>query len=202
MHFSHNQEQSDISDITGVILAGGLSRRMGRDKATLLVEGKSLFDRSRDMLSTLFSTLIIAGDRPDLATPNIPCYPDIYPGSSLGGIHGGLHAARTSWIFVSPCDLADPDPQLVKLLLDERKDVDAVVLRTPDGPEPVFALYHKNCLDAMEAMLTAGHCRIFDLYERISVRYLDPARSSCNWQRALCNLNSPDDLLRLHQERS
>lgn len=187
-----------VSDVTAVILAGGRSRRMGRDKATLELEGSTLFTRARTMLEGIFSRIIIAGDRPDLASAVIPSYPDIYQGSALGGIHNGLKNASTPWIFVTPCDLAFPDANLVKALLHHRvTNTDCVILRTPGGFEPVFALYHKNCLPVMETMLKTGNYRIFDFYPQVRARYLDAKQLPNNWQRSLCNLNSPDDLKRL-----
>lgn len=189
------------TDVTGVILAGGRSRRMGRDKATLEVAGETLFARTSGMLRSLFPRVLIAGDRPDLTQPDLPCVPDIYPGSSLGGIHGGLSAASTPWVFVVPCDLAFPDPELVRFILRHKEGCDSVVLRTPGGFEPVFALYHKRCLPAMEEMLRRGSCRIYDLYEQMQVCYLDAEELPSGWERALLNLNTPEDLQRMDKEK-
>ena len=187
-------------DVTGVILAGGRSRRMGQDKATLEFGGETLFARTLAMLRRLFPYVLIAGDRPDLARPEVPSVPDIYPGSALGGIHGGLAAAATDWIFVVPCDLAFPDPELVRFILGHRDGCDIVVLRTPVGLEPVFALYHQNCLPAMEEMLARGDYRIYDFYDQVRVRYLDAEMLPVGWQRSLLNLNTPEDLRRLEKE--
>lgn len=193
-------EPSSGSDVTGVILAGGRSTRMGRDKATLEIGGRTLFVRVLDMLSCFSSQLLIAGNRPDLATAEVPCVADIYPGSSLGGIHGGLSAARTPWIFVVPCDLAHPEPELVRFMLELRQGCEIVVPRTSEGFEPVFALYHKNCLHQMEMMLTRGEYRIYDLYNQTRVRYLDTWTLPAGWQRALLDLNTPEDLRRMSKE--
>ncbi len=182
------------ADVTAVILAGGKSRRMGRDKATLVVGGKTLFEGTRAMFAGLFPQVLIAGDRPDLASGTVPCFPDIFPGSALGGIHNGLFHAKTPWIFIAPCDLPFPDARLVMALLNRRANADCVVIRTPEGLEPVFALYHQNCRPVMERMLTAGHLRITDFFPQVNTSYLDSRSLPDNWQRALYNLNAPDDL--------
>lgn len=203
MHISHiaaAETTETYADVTGVILAGGRSRRMGRDKATLEIAGATLFARTLTMLRRLFPHVLIAGDRPDLVRPGVPCVPDIYPGSALGGIHGGLSAAATDWIFVVPCDLAFPDPELVRFILGHRGGCDIVLPRTPAGLEPVFALYHRNCLPAMEEMLARGDYRIYDFYDQVRVRYLDAATLPVGWQRALLNLNTPEDLRRMDKE--
>lgn len=189
------------ADVTGVILAGGRSRRMGQDKATLVVAGETLFARTLTILRRLFPRIIIAGDRPDLVQADLPCVADIYPGSALGGIHSGLSAATTDWIFVSPCDLAFPDAELARFILKHRDGYDVVVLRTAGGFEPVFALYHKRCLPTMERMLTQGDYRIYNLYDQVRVCYLDVEVLPDGWQRALLNLNTPEDLRLLDKER-
>jgi molybdopterin-guanine dinucleotide biosynthesis protein B/molybdopterin-guanine dinucleotide biosynthesis protein len=74
------------------------------------------------------------------------------------------------------------------------------VPRTPAGYEPVFALYHKNCLAPMEDMLRRGEFRIYDFYQRINIRYLDPPELPSNWRRALLNLNTPAQLAGLKEE--
>lgn len=200
MQNPHNQTHDDPADVTGVILAGGQSRRMGRDKATLSLAGRTLFEHALHALDAVFERVLIAGDRPDLASTAVPCFPDTYPGSTLGGIHGGLKAAQTPWIFVAPCDLAAPDPNLIRHLLPYRHQHEAVVPRTPKGFEPVFALYHKNCLPAMEQMLRTGNYRIYDFYDRIRVRLVEAREMPAGWETSLINLNSPHDLQQLNQE--
>lgn len=202
MQISHNRQSTDHSDITGVILAGGRSRRMGRDKATLPLAGRTLFERAYDAFEPVFEQILIAGDRPDLASEAVSCFADEFPGSALGGIHGGLKAAQTPWIFVAPCDLAAPDPNLIRHLLPYRHNHDAVVPRTTAGFEPVFALYHKNCLPVMEQMLRADNYRIYDFYDRIRIRFVESDELPNGWQTALVNLNSPLDLEQLSQETS
>lgn len=189
-------------DVTGVLLAGGKSRRMGRDKARMEFYGRTMFERTLKLLRHFFAIVMIAGDRPDLERENIPAIADIYPGSALGGLHTGLRTATTDWIFVAPCDMPYPDPRIITLLLKHRNGTDAVVPRTPEGYEPVFALYHKNCLSEMEAMLEQNQFRIYDFYQRIAIRVLDPPQLPDGWQRSLININTPDQLDRIKKERS
>ncbi len=194
-----NQRQH-YPEVTGVLLAGGKSRRMGQDKALLRLNGLTLFEHSLSLLQQFFTTILIAGDRPDLSRPEIPAIPDIYPGSALGGLHTGLQAAETDWIFVAPCDMPYPDARMASLLLRHRTGVDAVVPRTEDGYEPVFALYHKNCLVPMEQMLQQKQYRIYDFYQRIQIRYLDPPQLPRGWKRSLINLNTPAQLARIKEK--
>jgi len=199
--------QSDLKimplypDVTGVILAGGRSKRMGQDKAQLLVSGQTLFTRMLELMQRLFSNVIIAGDRPDLAQSGVPAIPDIYPGSALGGIHTGLVTAATDWVFIAPCDMPYPDQRVIEKLLLHRDHHDAVVPRTPAGYEPVFALYHKNCLKQMERMLKQDQFRIYTFYQNIDIHFLTPEDMPQDWQRSLLNLNTPEDLAILDKNK-
>ena len=199
MHISHNESKNNI---TGVLLAGGKSLRMGQDKARIEVNGNPLLSRSLKLLRRHFPSVLIAGDRPDLATADIPAISDIYPGSALGGLYTGLQAARTDWVFVAPCDMPYPDEKILELLLNCRNGADAVVPRTPQGYEPVFALYHKNCLPHMEEMLQQGQYRIYDFYQRIKVHYLDWSQMPTGWERSLLNINTPEQLEELQKEQT
>ena len=198
MQIPHNEF---IDNITGVLLAGGKSLRMGHDKARIEISGRLLLSRSLDLLRHHFATVLIAGDRPDLARPDISSIPDIYPGSALGGLYTGLQSAKTDWIFVAPCDMPYPDAQILKLLVKHRDGFDAVVPRTPAGYEPVFALYHKRCLPHMEEMLQQGLYRIYDFYQRINIHYLHWQQMPDGWERALLNINTPQQLSRLKKEQ-
>lgn len=186
-----------ITDTTGVILAGGQSRRMGRDKATLDWQGRTLFEGVLAALQACLPQVVIAGDRPDLARPNVPCFADRYPGSALGGICTALERVPTSWIFVAPCDLPHPDAALIRRILAARPGAEVVLPRTPRGLEPVFAAYHKNCIAPMRRLLAAGNPRIFDFFPEVTVHYLDPPQLPPDWETALTNLNTPADLDRL-----
>lgn len=198
MHISHNDETGSI---TGVLLAGGKSRRMGYDKAAIEVDGQTLFAKSLALLRQYFQAVFIAGDRPDLAGPDLPAIDDLYPGSALGGLFTGLHAAKTDWIFVAPCDMPYPDARILELLVSRRNGYDAVVPRTPAGYEPVFALYHKRCLPQMESMLRQGQFRIYDFYQRINIHFVDWHELPEDWQRGLLNINTPDQLARIREEQ-
>lgn len=200
-HIDNPPGQERWPDVTGVILAGGKSSRMGRDKATLEVAGMPLFERILAVMRTLFPTVLIAGDRPDLARPEVPCYPDLFPGSALGGLHTGLCAAQTDWIFVAPCDLPHPDAELMRILLRRRTGADVVVPRTRSGLEPLFALYRQSCRGPVQSMLEADQFRIYDFYPQVRMRYVEEGELPADWQRSLANINTPEDIRRLEKEQ-
>ena len=194
MQNTHNEK---INDTTGVLLAGGKSTRMGQDKASIELSGTPIYSSALEFLRQHFQAVIIAGDRPDLALEGIPSIADRYPGSALGGLHTGLSATSTDWIFVMPCDLPYPDDRLLKLLYDLREGVDAVVPKTPAGYEPVFAFYHKRCLPIFDEALRNGRNSIFSLYPQLKVSFLEWKDMPRGWEKSLLNINTREELLKI-----
>ncbi len=187
-------------DVTGVILAGGKSTRMGQDKALLELDGTPIFERVLTAFRQCFARTLIAGNRPDLARPELPYFADRYPGSALGGLLTGLACAETPFIFVTACDLPFIRPGTIRAVIEQRNGWDAIVPNPPTGPEPLFALYAKSCLPAIEAHLKRGNYRILDIYADLSVRFLAENELPIDWHASLSNINTPEDLQRARQD--
>lgn len=183
----------EYNDVTGVILAGGKSKRMGSDKALLEVDGVTMFDRVLDSFQGIFSDILIAGNRPDLVRPGVPCYPDPYPGSSLGGIYTGLDASKKKYVFVAACDIPFPDPDLIRMILSHRKGNDVVIFNTPGGLEPCFALYSRACRRHIKRMLEREQYHIGGLYPDVNVYYFNAEDLGPRWEKSLKNINTPEE---------
>jgi molybdenum cofactor guanylyltransferase len=184
-------------DITGIILVGGKSRRMGRDKAFIEVGGVPLFEKALKLFRASFPEVLLIGDRPErFERYGIAVLPDLYPGSSLGGLYTGLHAARSPYVFVSSCDLPCPNPDILGHLCSLREGFDAVVPRTPHGWEPLFALYAKSCLEPMRTQLDAGHYCAYDYFPQINLRQVPAEELAALDQQGtgFVNLNTPEEL--------
>ncbi|WP_305043844.1 formate dehydrogenase accessory sulfurtransferase FdhD, partial [Geoalkalibacter sp.] len=135
--------QTKIAGITGVILAGGESRRMGCDKSLLPVEGARFIDHIYRRLAALFDEVIIVTNSPGLYQ-DIPCrkVPDIYYGKgALAGIHSGLCHARHERIFAVACDMPFLNAEVIQGLCLQADQGAVVVPQSPRGPEPLHALY-------------------------------------------------------------
>jgi len=185
-----------LTDITGVILVGGKSRRMGRDKAFLELEGKPLVERLLSVFKECFSEIILVGDNGQrFSNYDVPVFTDIYPGSPLGGIYSGLYHSTNRSIFVASCDLAYPNSAVIQQICSLTNGYDAVVPVLSHGFETLCAVYSKNCLPAMQAMLEGGNHRIFDLYPQINVRSVPYAQLAIADKdgRAFLSVNTPDE---------
>lgn len=188
--------------VTGVVLAGGHSRRLGLDKALLTTaSGETLIAHVVRALTACCTEVLLAVDRPGRPLPEgvtarvvVDAVLDRGP---LGGISSGLRAAAEQRCLVVACDLPFVQPALLELLLRER-DGQAVVPRAEGRVQPLMALYQKACLPAIEAMLDDGELRVDRLLTRVHVTYVEEPelREVDPDLRSFFNINRPEDLRR------
>lgn len=192
-----------IDDVTGIILVGGKSTRLGRDKAFLEIDGAPLFERVLTLFRHSFSRILLVGDRPQRFTSyGLEVIPDIHPGSSLGGLHAGLSHAATPFVFASPCDLPFPSAAVMEAILSHTGEADAVAAESACGPEPLFALYSRGCLPAVERLLAEGDLRtrrLFDLVPTLLLRR-EQVAALPGAEKAFVNLNTPGDYSRIIED--
>ena len=179
-----------------VILAGGLSRRMGRDKAALPAGEGTLIEHLARRLAPVVDETIIAGGSAGQNLPGVTAVDDRYPGlGPLAGIHAGLLAARFPLVWVVGCDLPDVDPGLAALLCGLAGDVDAVVPRVDSEPQGVCAVYVRSLAPRIDRLLAAGERRVKMLLAASKVRYVTPEelRAVDPELRSFRNINTPAD---------
>lgn len=179
-----------------VILAGGQSRRMGRDKASLPAGDGTLIEHIARRLAPVVDETIVAGgpSRPSLS--GLRFVEDHYPGlGPLAGIHAGLGAARYAQVWVVGCDLPDADPALAHLFLGLAGGYDAVVPHIGAEPQGVCALYDPGLVSRVDGLLAAGERRVKALLVASNVRYVtsEELRAVDPELRSFRNINTPDD---------
>ena len=177
-----------------VILAGGLSRRMGRDKAGLPAGDGTLIQHLARRLAPVVIETIVAGGSGRHNLPGVTIVDDRYPGlGPLAGIHAGLLVARSPLVWVVGCDLPDVDPRLAALLCGLAGDVDAVVPRIDSEPQGVCAVYDRALAPRIEGLLAAGERRVKMLLGASNVRYVTPGelRAVDPELRSFRNINTP-----------
>jgi molybdopterin-guanine dinucleotide biosynthesis protein A len=164
---------------TGIVLAGGESERMGRDKRRLEVGGQTLLARTLARLRPLVDeVLVVVRERGELPPVDARIVTDRYPGKGvLAGVHAGLAAARAPWAYVLAGDMPLLNADLLRAmaaLADD--DCDVVVPRWRGELEPLHALYRPAaCAPAAEAALQENRRRIIAFYPYVRVREIDEA---------------------------
>lgn len=163
-----------MAPIRGVILAGGFSRRMGRDKATLLVDGQTLLARTIGLLQNLgLPVTICARTGQDLTT--IGCERLNDPTPSIGPAGGLLSVMEThpdSALLVLAVDLPNLTKETLQFLLDQRETAaDVTAFRNPDDDriEPLCAIFEPSCSTEIRASVERGDLSLRRILER-SVR--------------------------------
>ena len=189
-------------DVTAVILAGGMSRRLGRNKALEPFQGEPLIRRVIGAMRKVASnTVVVANDAErvnELDLPNdvVPVI-DEYPGKgSLGGIYTGLNAAPTDWAIFCACDMPFLDPRLYRALLDTRDMYDAVVPVLSGRPEPIHAAYSRVCLEPIRQKLDANQLKISGFFDDVAVRFFseEEVRAIDSDLLSFFNINTQHDL--------
>lgn len=188
--------------VTGVVLAGGKSRRLGRPKALERVGGQALISRVCQRLAQVCDGLVVvvAADT-DVAAlalpPGTQVVRDLYPDSgSLGGIYTGVEAARHPWALVVACDMPFLSVPLLRHLAMLRTGHDVVAPVIGGFPEPTHALYAKACLGPMRQRLEQRRLKITGFYDAVRVAYVteEEARRHDPELRSFMNTNTQEDL--------
>ena len=175
----------------GVVLAGGESRRMGRDKRTLRLDGETLLLRNVSFLRGVFPVVGVSVRSTDQAPADLPAgvvvVPDEAPGSPLAGLASVLARFREP-VFAMAADLVTPSHDAVLRVLDAFQDVDVSLPVAGDHLEPLHAVYGPECLSHMQQLLAVGAHSILDLFALVRVArvpFTDPS--------PFFNVNTPAD---------
>ena len=195
--------QDQTPGVTGIVLAGGTSSRLGQDKAFIDARGLPLVERVVDRLRKAVDEIILVTDRPaKFSFLGLPTTPDLYPGVGvLGGLHAGLSAARSDYVLAVGCDMPFLCPDLLRYLLSLRTEADVVMPRVDGYHEPLHAVYSRVCLPNLERTIQTKRRRILHALDGLCVRYVERAAIEPYDPelRSFFNVNKPDDLARLEE---
>ncbi len=175
----------------GFVLAGGMSVRMGRDKALLAYGGGTLVERvAREVERAAGSVTLVGREQP---YPGVayPVIPDLKPGlGPLGGIHTALRHSTAEWNLITACDMPALKAEFLETLLvaAERSGRRCLVPHSPRGLEPLCSVYHVSAGVEIAALLRAGERKMMRALEA-----LDPAILEVETAAPFTNVNTPAD---------
>jgi molybdenum cofactor guanylyltransferase len=178
-------------EITGIILAGGKSSRMGSDKSNLIFHGKRLIEYPYELMKTACQQIIISTNMPGLNLPEATYvydnYTDIGP---LAGLEAALNLSNTRWNFVVPCDMPFVDHKLFTPMLKKINGFDCVALMNANGKiTPLVGFFNRDILPIIIQQIKSGDYKIFNLLKKLNVRYYHTANKMVS-----VNFNSMADL--------
>jgi len=192
------REESSILTVSGIVLAGGQSSRLGADKSFINVNGQSLIEHIVAKLTRLSDDVIIVTNSPDEYDHlEARLVGDIYPSKgALGGIYSGLRAAANAYSLVVACDMPFLDLNLLRYMIILAREHDVVIPRIGGFTEPLHAIYSKNCLEPIDRLLARGGLKIIDFFSEVRVRYVEESEVDIFDPQHLSffNVNTPNDL--------
>ena len=197
-----------IDECTALILAGGASRRMGRDKMRIELhelEGKTLLQGCIDVMQPLFPRVLVsvAEFRDDIEVPQV-C-DEVALQGPLAGVCAGMKAITTPWVFVVAGDMPFLNPALIERLASFRGQGDAVVPLIDGFPQTLTAFYSCSTLPTFQSVFAGvGKHSFRAALERLSVCYVDEKSliSVDADLRSFVDIDTPDDLLRVRHSPS
>ncbi len=191
------------TEFSGIVLAGGLSSRLGRDKAGELLEGTTLLERALEVLlaicrEVLVVTASVPTDYSIADSSKAQLVADIYPHRGpLGGLYTGLKLSSSRYNIAVACDMPFLNGQLLGHLVDMAAGHDAVVPLVQGRPQTLHAVYSKGCLPVMEQLMKdSKNAGLRDLLKLIRVRSVSE-EDVVQWDGELLsffNVNTSADL--------
>jgi molybdopterin-guanine dinucleotide biosynthesis protein A len=195
-------------EMTGAILAGGRSRRMGRDKATLPFRNKPLIAYVHEIVKqVLTEVFVISKHHAAIEGIESPILKDITPREgSLVGVASALLYATSDYVFVFGGDMPFLRKEAIIHMMNQVHGEDIVIPRTDAGYEPLHAVYRRSCLSHMLRAIDRDRIKITDLLPFLSVKVIEePALFLNKGVSIFTNVNTEEDLLlaeRLISERA
>jgi molybdopterin-guanine dinucleotide biosynthesis protein A len=190
--------------VSCIVLAGGKSTRLGRNKIREKIGGKMLLERVLETLSRFESEIIIVTSASS-SLPGLEQYPkvsvvrDIYTNKgSLGGIYSGLLLSKSFYNLVLACDMPFLSFDLLQYMTDIAQGYDMVAFREGQRFEPLHAVYSKKCLFPLEMLLKSENVRIIEILRYVNLRYLTlkEIEKFDHGYLSFFNVNYEDDLLK------
>lgn len=196
--------------VTGIILAGGKSSRLGRDKAWEDVGGQRIIDRVIGALRSSCDEVLIIGDRPErqneLSLPKCIQYrsDELKGRGSIGGLYTGLKSSDTLWSLVVACDMPFISRELIRFMLSiiSKNRCDAIVPVINGRYQPTHALYNSTCIPFIEKNISSGNFRMDSYFDEIYLEEIseDVINSIKGAELSFFNVNTEDDLFTAREQ--
>ncbi len=185
-----------IEDCTALILAGGDSRRMGQDKAALVLDGETLLQRVSAPMQSLFPKVMVSVRQPRVGVELPQVCDEVAASGPLAGLVTGLAQAETPWLFAVACDMPFITPAVVQGLAALRGQHQAVVPVVDGHAQPLAAFYAKTALKAMRVSLASDDKSLRGMLQKLDVLYVNEVqlRGMDPQLRSFFDLDTPQDV--------
>lgn len=181
--------------ITGIILAGGKSSRMGTDKGLLPLYGESFMQHIIKALQPCVSSIIIITNNDEYKSLNLPVYHDLVKNiGPVGGIYSGLKKTVTEKNIIVSCDIPFVSTAMFKFLIKNAKTGDCCIPSHRGNLEPLCAVYKKSLLTHFEESIAKKIYKMHEVLAFIQPHIVNIENELFYNSRLLANINTPADL--------
>lgn len=184
--------------LSGIILSGGKSVRMGTDKAFIEINGVPIIQRIFNVFERCFNEIIIVTNQKESYTGfKAKIVSDlIIDRGALGGLYTGLFFSSNPYSFCVACDMPFLNESIIRYLIQKTDGYDAIVPRTEDGLQPLHAIYSKSCLKPIKELMDSGKYKIIDFYPLIKIKIVEESEFILldRTKKSFININTPEDL--------
>jgi len=187
------------SDVTGIILSGGKSSRMGVNKSFLKIDEKTIIERIAELMKSLFNEVdIITNETNEYEFLKLPLYQDIYKGMGpLGGIHSGLVNSKTEKNFIISCDIPLITKEMIEHIINYKTKKPIVFCEAAGYHQPLAGVYKKDILSKIDEVI--GHTKnvsdnsLHFFLKIIEAEIINPQNLSFYSDDLFYNINNPKD---------
>ncbi|MBK7181642.1 MAG: molybdenum cofactor guanylyltransferase [Bacteroidetes bacterium] len=181
--------------ITGIILAGGKSSRMGTDKGVVELNNKKIIQYVVDVLNEVVSDLIIIANNRNYDYLGCRIYNDLIKEvGPLGGIYTGLYYSETEYNLIVSCDTPYLKKEILNTLIDaiSQGDYDLIIAKENNSIHPLCAIYSKRMMKKLETYISKNELKLKEIVKDFKTKTID-----FNSSTAFTNINTKEDLLKL-----
>ncbi|MBP6941625.1 MAG: molybdenum cofactor guanylyltransferase [Syntrophorhabdaceae bacterium] len=188
-----------MANVVSAILAGGKSTRIGRDKATLVLDSEPLIRRVYDVAQGAFDHIVVvSSDHAILPGMSIPIIKDVVSVQSpLAGIVSALIHTGADYVFALACDMPFLSGGAIRYMLNNIAGEDIIIPKTEKGYEPLHAIYNRSCISYMLTLIERGMYKVRDIFPYLSVKAVEGSPLFfCNGVSVFTNINTQEEFER------
>jgi len=181
------------NNITGIILAGGKSSRMGTEKGLILYKNKPFVEHIIESMNPLVDNIIIISNNKAYKSFGFRCYEDLIKNTGpLAGIYTGLRYSKTNNNLIVSCDIPLIKTVVLQKLIDQKNDASEVIQLQSQGKNmPLIALYKKSCEVIFMEELHQNQKKVQKALKKCNVKTVIIDGSL---EQVTANINTPEDL--------
>jgi len=184
--------------LTTIILAGGKSQRMGKNKAFLNFKGQTFIKHILSAAKGLTQEIVIIGNTKKYESLGLRVYPDLIKDCGpVGGIYTAMQVVKTPYLLVLSCDIPLLRGELLKYLIEQSLPCDVNVLRIEEHLQPLTAIYNNKIMPVFKKALDARTLKLRSLLAELHLNTIGCPKAlvSC-----LDNINTPNELKKLEMD--